>query len=96
MQIESSSETSEAMTHRCHWPGCEVEVEPKFWGCPPHWFSLHVRLRDRIWKHYRRGQEVTKDPSPEYLQAARDVRDWIIENQKMQRARGSKPVKKAK
>jgi len=66
------------------------------WGCKPHWFSLPKRFRDLIWLHYRRGQEVTKTPSPEYIEAARQVHAWIVENQKMQRARGSKPVNKVK
>ena len=65
------------MSHRCHWPGCEVEVPPAMWGCKPHWFSLPKRLRDRIWATYRRGQEVTKRPSDDYLQAAKEVQDWI-------------------
>ena len=75
------------MAHRCHWPGCEVEVEPKFWGCWPHWRSLPKRLQDRIWKAYRRGQEVTKTPSAEYVQAAKDVQAWIAEQIKCRQAR---------
>lgn len=61
------------MSHKCHWPGCEVAVLPAVWGCKPHWFALPKRLRDRIWEAYRRWQEVTKSPSPEYITAAQDV-----------------------
>ena len=36
-------------------------------------------LRDRIWATYRPGQEITKTPSPAYLEAAREVQAWIKE-----------------
>lgn len=67
----------EEVSHTCHWPGCEREVPPKLWGCKQHWFRLPKRLRDRIWATYRPGQEITKDPSPEYWEAAMDVQRWI-------------------
>jgi len=63
--------------HTCHWPGCGRECPAAMWGCKPHWFALPKRLRDRIWATYRRGQEITKDPSPEYMEAARAVQAWI-------------------
>lgn len=47
------------------------------WGCKGHWFALPKHLRDRIWATYRRGQEVTKRPSPEYIEAAIAVQKWI-------------------
>lgn len=63
--------------HTCHWPGCTIQVPEAMWGCKPHWFTIPRRLRDRIWKTYRPGQENTLDPSPEYVRTARDVQDWI-------------------
>jgi hypothetical protein len=57
--------------HMCHAPGCRTPVPPKMFACRPHWYALPRRLRDAIWATYRPGQEVTKDPSPEYLDAAR-------------------------
>lgn len=63
--------------HTCHWPGCTVPVEPRRWGCRMHWFALPKHLRDRIWQTYRPGQEVTKDPSDDYLEAAAAVQEWI-------------------
>lgn len=68
------------MNHTCHWPGCDRIVPPKLWGCRPHWFALPQALRDLIWATYRRGQEVTKTPTREYVQAARQVQDWIATN----------------
>lgn len=47
------------------------------WGCAPHWKMLPARIRKRILLHYRPGQEVTKDPSPEYLEIARIAGHWI-------------------
>lgn len=47
------------------------------WGCKPHWFKLPKRLRDRIWDTYEIGQEIDLSPSPEYLDAAHEVQEWI-------------------
>ena len=66
------------MKHTCHWPSCDKQVAPKMWGCRKHWFTLPAKLRARIWKHYRPGQEDDKQPSNEYISAARDVRNWCL------------------
>lgn len=50
------------------------------WGCKTHWFKLPARLRARIWREYRPGQEVTKDPSREYIDVALEVQKWIAES----------------
>lgn len=67
------------MSHTCHFPGCPKEVPPRLWGCKPHWFTLPKRLRDKIWATYRPGQEITKDPSEEYLAAASEVQQWCLQ-----------------
>ncbi len=59
------------MTHRCHALGCTVEVPPAMLMCKRHWFCVPKALRREVWRLYRKGQEETKDPSPEYLEAAR-------------------------
>ena len=41
---------------------------------------LPKNLRDWIWRTYRPGQETDKDPSDEYLDAAKAVQDWIQTN----------------
>lgn len=66
--------------HHCHWPGCTKKVPPALWGCRYHWYKLPRRLQALIWRHYRPGQEITKDPSPEYIDAAEQVQRWIREN----------------
>ena len=68
------------MSHTCHHPGCTEKVPPKLWGCRKHWFRLPKRLRDKIWATYVPGQEIRKDPSPEYLEVADEVQRWCLEN----------------
>lgn len=66
--------------HKCHWPGCNLEVPPKLWGCKYHWFKLPKNLRDKVWATYRSGQEIDKNPSKAYLIVARRVQTWVKEN----------------
>lgn len=66
------------MKHTCHWPTCEQEVPPKMWGCRKHWFTLPQNLRSEIWRTYRPGQEITKDPSDEYTAVAILVQAWCV------------------
>lgn len=66
--------------HTCHWPNCNTEVPPALWGCKAHWFKLPPHLRRKIWATYKAGQEITKTPSKEYLEAANEVQQWIKEN----------------
>lgn len=28
--------------HRCHWPTCNKQVEPRYWGCGEHWKKTSV------------------------------------------------------
>ena len=67
------------MAHRCHWPTCNVSVPPKMWGCRAHWFTLPKPIRDEIWRTYRPGQEITKDPSDAYMVAAQAAQDFAIQ-----------------
>jgi hypothetical protein len=66
--------------HHCHAIGCEVRVPPRLFMCRPHWFMLPKHLRDAIWRTYRPGQEVDKNPSPEYIEAAQMARYWLAGN----------------
>ncbi len=71
-------------THTCHWPGCPKVVPPKLWGCKAHWYQLPQHLRDRIQAAYVPGQEITKTPSRDYLQAAQGVQAWIVSHEAQQ------------
>lgn len=65
--------------HFCHWPGCQKVVPPRMWGCPPHWFKLPAFWRAQIWRYYRPGQEIDKQPSKTYIEVAKAVQQWIAE-----------------
>lgn len=65
------------MAHLCHWPGCQVPVPPKLWGCKAHWYKIPKHLRDKVWRAYRPGQEIDKRPSAEYLRVVDEVERWI-------------------
>lgn len=65
------------MTHTCHAEGCNVVVSPKLLFCRQHWFLLSQSLQHQIWKHYVPGQEIRKDPTPEYLAAMRDAIEFV-------------------
>lgn len=56
--------------HLCHARGCEKSVPPRMLMCLPHWRMVPRALQLRVWATYRPGQERTKDPSPEYVDAA--------------------------
>ena len=47
------------------------------WGCRKHWFALPPKIRSAIWRVYRPGQEIDKEPSLEYLAAATRAQEWI-------------------
>ena len=66
--------------HHCHWPSCDRQVPPAVWGCRPHWYALPKALRDRVWRAFRPGQEVTGKPSEPYVAVAREVQAWIATN----------------
>ena len=61
----------ELQEHACHAHGCSVQVPPELFMCRRHWYSLRKPLRVAIWREYRPGQEISKDPSPRYLAVQR-------------------------
>lgn len=68
--------------HHCHWPGCTKRTPPAMWGCRAHWYKLPLSIRTRIWRTFRPGQEKSKTPSREYIEAAKAAQDWISEHEK--------------
>ena len=58
-----------------------VPVPPIWLLCRHHWFQVPRRLRDAVWEAYRPGQEITKDPSPEWLKAANEAVQWVAERE---------------
>ena len=63
--------------HACHWPGCHRQVPPAMWGCREHWYALPREIRDAIWSAYQVGQESTRHPSFNYIEAAKAAQAWI-------------------
>jgi hypothetical protein len=61
------------MKHTCHAVGCAVEVEPRLLMCLRHWRMVPRVCARRIRETYRPGQEVTKNPSAEYLVAQKEA-----------------------
>lgn len=62
--------------HECHG-GCGKQVPPAMWGCRECWRTLPLWLRNKIWQHYRPGQEIDGKPSADYLTVAREVDDFL-------------------
>lgn len=56
--------------HRCHAVDCPTPVPPAKLMCLHHWYMVPVVLRHDVWNAYVPGQEIRKDPTPEYLAAA--------------------------
>lgn len=59
------------MTHTCHAIDCDVVVPPRLLMCARHWRMVPRALQNTVWATYVPGQEARKDPTREYLHAAR-------------------------
>ena len=68
---------TEQLPHTCHATGCTTEVHPRYFMCRRHWWMVPRGMQQKLWAVYRPGQEVTKDPSPEYLDVAREIIDYV-------------------
>ena len=56
--------------HLCHAMGCEVAVPPRLLMCRRHWQMVPRNLQAAVYDAYVPGQELRKDPTAEYLEAA--------------------------
>ena len=63
--------------HLCHARGCRVAVPPKLLMCLRHWRMVPKALQAEVWRTYRPGQEIDKDPSAEYMVAQRAAIDAV-------------------
>ena len=63
--------------HPCHWPDCDIEVSPKMWGCDEHWRSLPTYLRNLVHANYVPGQEITENPTKEYMRVMGLIDEWL-------------------
>jgi hypothetical protein len=68
--------------HHCHWPGCDKYCHPKEWGCARHWLLVPLKYKHALIKNYRPGQEVDKNPSDKYIDAAVELHHYCIDQNK--------------
>lgn len=68
--VEETTDVPPKVKHVCHATGCEVEVPPRIFMCRRHWYLVPKPMRDAIWNSYVPGQEVKKNPTRAYLDAA--------------------------
>lgn len=83
-KVDYVKSQSQIRNHTCHWPRCKRQVPPAMWGCRPHWFALPSEIRRCIWACYEPGQEISGNPSREYLKAAREAQKWIEQHYRQQ------------
>lgn len=69
-------ETVEA-PHVCHARRCQRKVPPRLFMCRQHWHLVPSELQRQVWKHYRPGQEIDKNPTDDYLLVSRRAIDAV-------------------
>lgn len=67
--------------HECHAHGRKTLVPPRLLMCSRHWIMVPARLRNDVWNAYVEGQEVRKDPSSEYIDAATAAIEAVRESE---------------
>lgn len=65
--------------HLCHAPGCKLSVPPRMLCCRPHWAMIPKEDQALVWALYRDGQEISKDPSREYVREVGRILDELGE-----------------
>lgn len=65
--------------HVCHAEGCEKAVRPELLMCRLHWFMVPMSLRVRVLRAYRLGQCDDKQPSADWITAARAAINAVAE-----------------
>ncbi len=73
MGHEGSHKPPPRESHHCHARGCKVETKPEMLMCYRHWKMVPALFQKAVWKHYRHGQCVDKNPSKEWIKAADDA-----------------------
>lgn len=76
------------MSHRCHASGCGKAVPPNLLMCLKHWRMVPRAEQREVWRTYRRGQEIDKRPSPEYLAAATAAIQAVAEREARMKPQG--------
>lgn len=74
------------MPHKCHAQNCAREIPPRYLMCGPHWAMVPRAMQKAVRNTYRLGQEVDKNPSEEYICAARAAIALVAKREERQRA----------
>ncbi len=75
------------LTHHCHAIGCSTVCPPRHLMCLPHWRMVPLPLAREVWRNYRLWQEIDKQPSKAYLEAAQRAIDAVHEKELKRQAR---------
>lgn len=67
--------------HKCHALGCKLNVPERYLMCGSHWKMVSSELQARVWDTYVEGQEIRKDPTPEYIQAQKAAVRWVAKKE---------------
>lgn len=69
--------------HLCHAEDCDVEVPPRMLMCSLHWRMVPRDLQRRVWATYVKEQETRKNPTREYMLAARAAIEAVAQKEKL-------------
>lgn len=59
----------ELTSSTCPIQTCGVSIPRSMLMCRNHWYRVPYPLRREVFRTYRRGQELTGNPSSEYVEA---------------------------
>lgn len=68
--------------HECHALDCKCLVPPSMLMCAYHWRLVPEPLKKAVWRTYVAGQEIRKDSTDAYLDAAQDAIRAVAQKEK--------------
>ena len=51
--------------------------------CYKHWKQVPIAMKVKVWAMYRVGQEIDKEPSEEYLHAAKTAISAVVQKENL-------------
>ena len=67
--------------HLCHAIGCTTPVDPAKLMCLRHWRKVPKHLAWAVYRNYRPGQEIDKNPSDAYLRVSQMAIDAVAKRE---------------
>ena len=71
--------------HTCHAANCKVVIPPKLLMCGKHWKMVPEEMQQEIYRYYRPGQEVAKNPRKEWVKAASNAVSYVLRKETEER-----------